>query len=135
MPALSPSGQDLRLRSLPSGLTDLVWGKDGNPVFDNSETYRVTTLLVSLLGQWWADATGRRGSRLHQVKNDRKSLTVSQVESYCLQALEPAGPSGGGYISDVTARATRLGSGRFQVVVSYKSRTGQTETMTYALET
>lgn len=132
MTALTPRGQDLRLRSLPSGQTDLIWGADGNPVFDNSESYRVTSLLVSLIGQWWADSTGKRGSRLSEVKNDRKSLTISQVESYCLQALQPAADDG--FISNVSAACTRLGSGKFRVVVSYRSRTGRAETMTYVLE-
>lgn len=132
MPALSPIGQDLRLQSLPSGQTDLVWGADGNPVFDSSETYRVTSLLVSLVGRWWADATGRRGSRLSEVKTDRKSLTVSEVESYCMQAVQPA--LEGGYITKASASCTRLGAGKFRVVVSYRSRTGRAETMTYILE-
>lgn len=132
MPALSSIGQDLRLRSLPSGQTDMVWGPDGNPVFDNSETYRVTSLLVSLVGRWWADASGKRGSRLSEVKNDRKSLTISEVESYCMQAVQPALEDG--YISNATASCTRLGSGKFRVVVSYRSRTGRSETMTYILE-
>lgn len=118
MPALQQGGQDLALQSLPDGRVDLIWGPDGNPLFDDTQEFRVTGLLFSRLGEWWADPTGLRGSRLHQVKRDQRSLTVSQLEAYAQEALRPAQvPTA--FITSVSVRATRLGAGRYLLVVSW----------------
>lgn len=133
MPALAPNGRDLSLQSLPNGQIDMAWDDDGNPVFDDSEVYRVTTLLTSRLGEWFADPSGKRGSRLHAVKRDRRSLTTSELESYALQALVPAIEER--RIVDVTAKATRLGAGKFYLKVSWRSRNGRRTERAFVLET
>lgn len=132
MPSLQPAGRDLALQSLPSGQLDVIWGSDGNPVFDNTEIYAVNSLLDSRLGEWFADASGRRGSRIHEIRDDQGNITISRLESAVLAALSPL--SGAGRIQQLSVKASNLGGGRYLVRVSWKTRSGQPQAIARALE-
>lgn len=123
MGALSQEGSDLALQSLPDGRVDVVWGTDGNPVFDDTQEWRVTGLLLSRLGEWWADPTGKRGSRLHQVKQDKRGLTKSQLESYAKEALRVA--EEGKFIKLLLIQASRLGNSRYRLLVRWTTGAGK----------
>jgi hypothetical protein len=61
---LSDGGSDVALvRNSLNGLFELDWD-DGNPVFDDSEAHTVLSLVLEWQAKWWADPTGKRGSRL-----------------------------------------------------------------------
>jgi phage gp46-like protein len=84
------------------------------------------------VGQWFADSTGNRGSQIASVANDRRSTTVGLLESYAIAALTPA--TTGRYISAVTTQATRLGGGKYRLLVNYRSRKGDARALPFELE-
>lgn len=115
------AGADLALQSASQGRVDMVWDEDGEVVFDDSEEFRVTTLLVSHLGEYWADETGRRGSRLHEVKRDTK-VTGDQLKAFAEAALQKAADEG--YIKDVRVSVARALGGRYRLTVFWKTPSG-----------
>lgn len=132
MPSLQPAGHDLTLQALPNGQLDAVWGADGNPLFDDTEVYAVNSLLDSRVGEWFADASGKRGSRIHEIRDDRGNITISRLESAVLAALQPL--SNAGRIYELTTKAANLGGGRYLVRVNWKTRSGQPQALARSLE-
>jgi len=132
MPSLQPAGHDLALQALPNGQLDVVWGKDGNPLFDDTEVYAVNSLLDSRVGEWFADASGKRGSRIHEIRDDRGNITISRLESAVLAALQPL--SNAGRIHQLTTKAANLGGGKYLVRVGWKTRSGQPQAIARSLE-
>ena len=131
MPAPGP-GSDIALQGVGNGQVDFVWDAGGNPSFDDSQEYRVTTLLFSALGQWWADPTGTRGSRLYTVKRDTP-ITGTQLEQYAAEALQKAVNEG--WIKNVKPTATRKAAGAYKLVVRYQTPDGVQRSARYDLQT
>jgi len=119
---LTGDGGDVALVVNPeTGLCDLDW--DGpNPEFDDTETHTVLSLVFEFQGQWWADATGKRGSRLQQLRNDVTS-TQSELVARTLEALAPAVSDG--RISSVSVTAERQSPGRYALDIRWKTRSGR----------
>ena len=124
---MTRDGQDLALQSISGGKVDVVW-QDDDLHFDDTQEHRVTTLLVSRLGEWWADPTGRRGSRIHEVRRDTKDAT-RRLQSYAEDALEKAKEEG--FIRDVKVWATRQLGGAYILTVQWKTRSGVKRTSSF----
>lgn len=122
---MAVEGRDIALQAINEGKVDVVWDATGDLVFDDTQEHRVTTLLVSRLGEWWADPTGRRGSRLHEVRRDVKDA-AKRLQSYAEEAVEKAKSEG--FIKDVKAWATRQLGGAYTLTVEWKTAGGETRT-------
>jgi len=120
-------GQDLALQSIDGGQVDCVWADD-DLHFDDTQEHRVTTLLLSRLGEWWADPTGRRGSRLHEVRRDTKDA-AKRLQVYAEEALDKA--KNEGFIRDVKVWATRQLGGAYTLTVQWKTRSGVKRTSSF----
>lgn len=121
------TGSDIALTRNPAtGKYDFTWGSDGNPDFDDTEHHRVLTLLVSRRGQWVADTAGTRGSRIHEVREIRRTAP-SLLESYADEALEKAVAEG--KIQNVVAKATRSSPSRVDLDVQYERPGGKPQSV------
>jgi phage gp46-like protein len=119
---LSDEGRDVTLvRNPETGRFDLDW--DGpNPEFDDSEAHTVLSLVLEFQAQWWADQTGKRGSRLHLLRNDTRT-TQSEIVARVQEALAPAVADG--RLVDVTVTAERAAAGRYAFQIFWKTRSGR----------
>ena len=122
--SFTATGRDLAMARNPrTGKFDLQWDDTGNPSFDDRESHRVLSLLVERRGEWWADTRGNRGSRLHTVKEIRRTAP-STIESFAREALDKAIAEGA--IRPVTnatgsVRATKAGPTRIDLAVTYQA--------------
>jgi len=116
------AGADLKpVRNVANGLFDWDWDTTGNPTFTDDGTHAVLSLIKERRGQWWADATGQRGSLLYTIKNIF-SRTTSEVVAYINQALQPLLDSG--YLATLSVTAKRTGVSRIEANVTF-TRPGQ----------
>src|SRR5262249_18472869 len=114
------------------GKFTLIWDTSGNPVFDDTEEHSVLNLLVSRRGQYWADPTGNRGSRMFLLKNLKRS-TPSEAKAYSIEALQPLVDSGRiipprGAIQN-RASAQKRGTFGFNTTINYATPAGQSITI------
>lgn len=116
MPALKQEGSELAIQATADGRVDVIWGLDGNPIFDDTQEFRVTGLLVERRGEWAFDESGQRGSRLHTLQNDQER-TRGQLQAYVTEALQPA--LAGKYIRGLQVVAQRLPRRLYQAVASW----------------
>jgi len=119
---LSDDGGDVALvRNPASGRFDLDW--DGpNPVFDDTEAHTVLSLVLEWQGKWWADATGKRGSRLNQIRNDTRT-TGSELHAALEEALAPAVADG--RLRDLAVSTERVRPGRYGFQIAWKTADGR----------
>lgn len=117
------TGTDVEMVPNPrTGRLDFQWGTDGNPVYSDTESHRVATLLLERRGGWIQDATGQRGSVLAAIRTDR-TRTASEIEAAARDALEKAVREG--WIKpNPTIEAVRLGSGVYRLRVTYQTPDG-----------
>lgn len=102
MPFTNP-GRDLAIVTNPSnGRISWEWDETGNPRFTDTEEHAVFGLLAEFEGQWWADPTGKRGSKLYLVRNEF-AQTATTIESYVRAALTPLEQAGRIVIKSVKA--------------------------------
>lgn len=119
---LSDQGGDVALVANPeTDRFDLDW--DGaNPTFDDTEAHTVLSLILEFQGKWWADTTGKRGSRLHLLRNDTRS-TLSELIARVNEALAPAVADG--RLRELAVTAERDSPGRYGFHVRWRRRNGQ----------
>lgn len=112
-------GRDVDLvRNAATGRFDLTFETTtGNFAFSDNQAHAVTSLLLEHRGQWWADTSGKRGSKLHTVKVSTRS-TPSQLTAFAREALTKA-------IDDSRIRPEP------KVVVTMPTRTRADLTVTY----
>lgn len=137
--ALQFTGNDVALvRDDATGKWDLQLSTSGpnkgNPVLDSTRMHAVLTSLVSWRrgtrtgsrtpegGYYW-DTTGKRGSLLWTVSQDRLA-TTSQLKAYADDAGQQLVNLK--ILASFTARATRLAPGRFVTTVSWTLPSGAT---------
>lgn len=85
--AFTNPGKDMAIACNPvNGRITFDWDATGNPRFTDSEEHAVFGLLAEFEGQWWADPTGKRGSKLYLLKEER-GQTAKTIESYVQAAL------------------------------------------------
>lgn len=89
MAAIGKGSDVALLRNPGTGKFDLQWDETGNPVMTDDETHRVLSLIVEHRAKWWADTTGTRGSRVHEVREIRKAA-ASLLKNYVLEGLQRA---------------------------------------------
>lgn len=119
---LSEEGSDVALVANPdTGLFDLSW--DGpNPEFDDTEAHTVLSLVLEWQAKWWADATGKRGSRLNTLRNDTRT-TQSELIARVNEALAPAVADG--RLQQVVVTAERQAAGRYAFHIRWRTRSGR----------
>lgn len=110
-------GDDIALKITPRGKYTFVW-KGGNPVFDRRGQYAVLVTLCTKKGWYYWDSTGKFGTLLYTVKQDRLS-TGSQLASYCADAGQQC--QAAGVITKLTAVPTRLRPGVWQVKLDWEA--------------
>jgi len=134
--ALQFTGRDVALTRTAANRFDFVFSTSGpnkgNPVLDDTRTHAVLTTLLSWKrgtrpgarvpegGYYW-DTVGRRGTLLWTVSQDRLT-TLSQLEAFAQdggQQLIDAQQ-----IASFTARAQRVGPGRFRLNVTWSNPSG-----------
>lgn len=122
--ALDGGGDVVLVRNGATGRFDVQLDASGNPMFDDSETHTVLSLLLERQGGWWADPTGKRGSILHTIKLDRGS-TINDLKSAVLDALKPAIDDG--RIRNVTVDVQKRAAGNYKVLVGWLNRFGHVQ--------
>jgi phage gp46-like protein len=124
---LSDEAGDVSLVANPdTGLFDLSW--DGpNPQFDNTEAHTVLSLVLEWQAKWWADATGKRGSRLNTLRNDTRT-TKSELVARVNEALAPA--IADGRLQQVVVTAERPAPGRYAFHIRWRTRSGRLASVT-----
>ena len=121
MPLTDDGGDVTLVRNPTTGRFDLDW--DGpNPEFDDTEAHTVLSLVLECQAQWWADATGKRGSRLHLLRNDTRT-TGSEIVARVEEALAPAVADG--RLAELAVTAERAAAGRYAFHIRWKTRTGR----------
>jgi len=119
---LSDDGSDVALVRNPSnGRFDLDW-EGPNPVFDDTEAHTVLSLVLEWQGRWWADQTGKRGSRLDTLRNDTRT-TQSELVARLEEALAPAVADG--RVRDLAVSAERVRPGRYGFHIAWKTAGGR----------
>lgn len=107
MMAFINSGKDLAIACNPvNGRVTFDWDDTGNPRFTDSEEHAVFGLLAEFEGQWWADPTGKRGSKLYLLREER-GQTGKTIESYVWAALRPLEQQG--RITVKSVKASKIG--------------------------
>lgn len=123
-------GVDLALQGVADGCFDLIEDEEGEPVFDDGESYRVTVLVLGHLDRYWGDP--RSGSRIHEVQYDKKNTGIT-LETYATEALKKAVPE---YIKDVSSQATRKAVSYYKLLIRYTPiRSGKQKTAHFSLRT
>ncbi len=117
---LSAAGRGLAPVDASNGKVTVQWDVTGNPVFDDSQTETVLSLLLELPG-WYADTLKKRQSKLSTVKT-KDSSTKGRLEEYARDALQPAIDDG--RLQSVSPVATPSGSG-YQLAVSWVTAAGK----------
>jgi phage gp46-like protein len=121
MPLADDPGDAALVANSETGLFDLDW--DGpNPVFDDTEAHTVLSLVLEFQAQWWADQTGKRGSRLHTLRNDTHT-TQSELVARVNEALAPAVADG--RLQQVSVTAERDSPGRYAFHIRWSTRAGK----------
>jgi phage gp46-like protein len=127
--AFTSSGKDIALRESPSapGRFTFDWDASGNPRFDDDRAHAVITTLVSWKrgrapgqrieqgGYYW-DETGQRGTLIWTVRYDTlatQSTLVACAEDAGQQLVQAQ------VIKSLTARASRIGPGRWRLDVEW----------------
>lgn len=119
---LAEEGRDVALvRNPRNGRFDLDW-EEPNPVFDDSEQHTVLSLVLEWQGQWWADTTGKRGSRLNTIRNDRRT-TQSELLASLQEALAPAVADG--RLRELVVTAERIAAGHYAFEIRWKTPAGR----------
>lgn len=124
-------GRDLQLRSHSPNQLEMVWGEDGNPVFDDTETYAVNAAIDAMVGKWFADKTGRYGSDLHNVVFDQGASTASKIETSIIAALQPLVPN---RIVINQLKISNFGDGKYRIALTWSSRNNRQTTIIKLLE-
>ena len=118
---LSDDGADVALIRNPlNGRFDLDCGMRGNPVYDDSETHMVLSLVLEWQGKWWADQTGKRGSRLYLLRNDTRTTRTELIAM-----VQEARPRSLTAASEVVVTADRVAPGRYAFDIRWKTRAGR----------
>lgn len=87
--ALATAGADIQLsRVAASGKFDIQWDTTQNPIFADDQSHAVLSLIYEHKGEYWADASGNRGSYLWTIKDLRKA-TPSKAQGFIEDALRP----------------------------------------------
>jgi phage gp46-like protein len=122
MPMPDDGGRDISLgQNGDTGLFDLSW--DGpNPEFDDTETHTVLSLVLEFQGKWWADQTGKRGSRVFELRND-VSTTQSELVARLQEALSPA--VNDGRLQQLSVSAERRAPGYYAFHIRWRTRSGR----------
>jgi phage gp46-like protein len=124
MPIPIDGGRDIALKRNPvTGRYDFRFDDTSNPAFTDSDEHLVLSLLMEYQAKYWADTTGKRGSRLHTVKNAR-SDTERELEAIVHEALDPA-VADGRLRSVESVTATTRASGRYDIEILYRNREGR----------
>jgi phage gp46-like protein len=119
---LSDDPGDFSLVANPvTGMFDLDWS-GGNPAFDTSEGHTVLSLVLEWQARWWADSTGKRGSRLYTLRNDT-STTRTELIAMLQEALAPAVTDL--RISNLVVTADRVAAGRYAFNLRWTNSNGQ----------
>lgn len=100
---------DAALRRTARGKLTLVWGPDGDLVFDDTGAYPVLTTVHTHKGRYFFDTSGEQGTFLHLVKQDKFS-TGDQLRAYGQDALDQCKAAGIIESGSTTARRERPGS-------------------------
>jgi phage gp46-like protein len=124
---LSSEGDDVTLVANPeTGRFDLSW--DGsNPEFDDTEAHTVLSLVLEWQARWWADTTGKRGSRLNTLRNDTRT-TQSELIARVYEALAPAVSDG--RLQQLVVTAERQAPGRYAFHIRWRTRSGRPASVT-----
>ncbi len=127
--SLQRTGNDIELvRNDNNGLYDIAWSttgaNKGNPIFGNTRSHTMLSLLLSRRGEYYWDNTGTRGSLLHTIKQDVLA-TRSQLISYSEQAIQPAIDSK--VIQSFSADATKIRSGSWSLTFNWSNPTSSFE--------
>lgn len=126
MPLVDEGGDAALVANPDTGLFDLDW--DGpNPRFDDTEAHTVLSLVLEWQAKWWADATGKRGSRLNTLRNDTRT-TQSELVARVNEALAPAVADG--RIQTMAVTAERQAPGRYAFHVRWRTRAGRPASIT-----
>jgi phage gp46-like protein len=126
---LSASGSGLACVDAGNGRVTAQW-VNGNPVFDDSMSEVVLSLLVELPG-WFADHQKKRQSKLSTVKTVDSS-TQGKIEQYARDALQPAIDDR--RLRSVAPAAMPNGLG-FILTVAYVTGTGKASSVSVPLST
>lgn len=122
MPLKIDDGVDVALvRNNATGRFDVLLDASGNPVWTDSQEHTVMSLLLEFEGGYIFDQTGKRGSRLRRIVQDKAS-TAADLRAAILDALDPAIQDG--RIRNVVPTVTKLGPGRYKCAVKYQNRSG-----------
>ena len=132
---ITTTGRDIALaRNLGTGKYNFKWAADGNPTFTNSCEHPILARLYWHLAQWFADTNGMLGSRLYTIKHDLQA-TKSQLEEYSLAALAPMVTDGRLLAPPaLSAVATRLAPGKYDLQIYYTTANGQSGRATYPVQ-
>ena len=110
--------EDISLRRTARGKFSFVWDKKtGSVVFDRRAAYPVLSTLHTHKGAYYWDATGRQGTQLYTVRQDRIGVTTSQLSSFGLDALKQC--QAAGFLDSYSASAERLRAGVFALSVKW----------------
>lgn len=93
MPWTSKGGDLSPVVNPSTGRTDYAFDATGNPIWDDTKSFAVASLVTQHQGQWLPDLTGLRGSKVYTVRNDTRAAP-SQLQSYTLDGLQPLLDSG-----------------------------------------
>lgn len=122
MPLTLPGSDVALVRNPSTGRFDLQFETTTqNPQFSDDQSHAVLSLIYERQGEWWADASGKRGSLLWTVKEDRKA-SASKIKGYVEAALQPLVDQG--RIRNLAVTATRVKPGRIDLGITYLSPSG-----------
>jgi phage gp46-like protein len=125
---LTGTGRNLALTDAGNGRVTVVWGADGNPVFDDALGEVVFSLLLETAG-WFGDHGGKRRTLLPTVKV-RDSSTPGKLEEYARDALQVAIDDGRLRSVSPTVQPSGLG---FLLTVAYVTSAGRESSVTVPL--
>lgn len=107
---------DAALRRTARGKLSLVWGPDGDLVFDDTGAYPVLTTVYTRKGAYFFDDTGDQGTYLHLVKQDKFS-TGDQLRAYGQDAIDQC--KAAGIVEGGSTSATRIRPGSWELGLSW----------------
>lgn len=120
---MDEAGKDVLLEVNPrTRRFTLVWPDNGDPEFSDSEVHAVLGRLFQKKGRYWADTTGREGSTLHEITEDRVG-TESAIKSAAEGALAPLLEDG--RLTSLTAEVTRTPSNIPYLSVTWSTPDGE----------
>lgn len=110
--------EDIAIRKTPRGKYTFVWDAQGNVKFDRRAAYPVFSTLYTRKGAYYWDPTGKQGTSLYTVRQDRLGVTTSQLASYGLDALKQCAAAG--FLSAFRAYAERLRAGLYDLQLRWE---------------